>query len=255
MRIDWIKPSHLVDFQGVRRSGGVTARTINLDLGVFNNAMGYAQAKGWVTKPPRLKKLKEEKPKKKQVVRIEHIRALLEACNESVTKNASLLKCYIRFLVLTGARERESLLTKKVDVDLEGKKVTIGADNDTKNNEYRLVDMSGELEALFRAMLDLLPADTSFLFPSPQRGSKDIPASSLRESFKLVRKHAGLDWIGFHDFRHFFCSTCVMAGIDFMTIAAWVGHKDGGILIGKVYGHLIDEHKQKAAQKLTLMLG
>ena len=43
-----------------------------------------------------------------------------------------------------------------------------------------------------------------------------------------------------------------MAGIDFMTIASWLGHKDGGILIGKVYGHLLDEHRQKMAAKLTI---
>ena len=40
-----------------------------------------------------------------------------------------------------------------------------------------------------------------------------------------------------------------MAGIDFMTIPSWLGHKDGGILIGKVYGHLLDEHRQKMAAK------
>ena len=39
-----------------------------------------------------------------------------------------------------------------------------------------------------------------------------------------------------------------MAGIAFMTIAAWLGHKDGGILVGKVYGHLLDEHRSKAAK-------
>ena len=55
-----------------------------------------------------------------------------------------------------------------------------------------------------------------------------------------------------HSFRHFFASSCVMAGIDFMTIASWLGHKDGGILIGKVYGHLLDEHRQKMAAKLTI---
>ena len=41
-----------------------------------------------------------------------------------------------------------------------------------------------------------------------------------------------------------------MSGIDFMTIAKWVGHQDGGILIGKVYGHLSNEHAQIQAQRL-----
>lgn len=42
-----------------------------------------------------------------------------------------------------------------------------------------------------------------------------------------------------------------VAGIDFMTIARWVGHRDGGFLIGKVYGHLADEHRKRMADKLT----
>ncbi len=45
-----------------------------------------------------------------------------------------------------------------------------------------------------------------------------------------------------------------MAGIDFMTIAAWLGHKDGGILVGKVYGHLLDEHRQKRAKQVSFGL-
>ena len=40
---------------------------------------------------------------------------------------------------------------------------------------------------------------------------------------------------------------CVMSGVDFMTIAAWVGHRDGGVLIGKVYGHLANEHRKAMA--------
>ena len=42
-----------------------------------------------------------------------------------------------------------------------------------------------------------------------------------------------------------------MSGIDYMTIAEWVGHSDGGILIGKVYGHLADGHKKAMASKVN----
>jgi len=93
--------------------------------------------------------------------------------------------------------------------------------------------------------------DCAWLFPSPRRGPRDEHARSFRESLKIARKAADLEWVGFHDLRHYFCSICVMAGIDFMTIAAWAGHKDGGILIGKVYGHLLDEHRQRAAKRVT----
>ena len=68
-----------------------------------------------------------------------------------------------------------------------------------------------------------------------------------------MRSKAGMDYVGFHDFRHFFASTCVMAGIDFMTVASWLGHSDGGVLVGKVYGHLADEHKARMADNLFLL--
>jgi integrase len=95
--------------------------------------------------------------------------------------------------------------------------------------------------------------DSSFLFPSPQRGSQDIHARSLRESLRLVRRAAGLPWVGFHDLRHFFASQCVMNGLDFMTISHWLGHSDGGILVGKVYGYLADAHKVRMADGLSIL--
>ena len=37
-------------------------------------------------------------------------------------------------------------------------------------------------------------------------------------------------------------------------VAAWLGHKDGVILMGKVYGHLLDEHRKRDAAGLTIGL-
>lgn len=71
------------------------------------------------------------------------------------------------------------------------------------------------------------------------------------ESLRLARKAAGMPQFGFHDCRHLFVSFAVMAGIDFMTIARWCGHKDGGVLIGRTYGHLSNEHAQLQAQRLN----
>ena len=84
-------------------------------------------------------------------------------------------------------------------------------------------------------------------------GSGTLPPKVCGKSFKLVRLKAGLPHIGFHDFRHFFASQCVMAGIDFMTVAHWLGHSDGGVLVGKVYGHLADAHKRRMADGLRIL--
>ena len=137
---------------------------------------------------------------------------------------------------------------KWADVDFERERVTIGSDGLTKNWESRTVEFNPKLDALLRDLHTRRAPDCSWLFPSPQRGPRDERARSFRESLKIARRAAGLELVAFHDLRHYFCSVCVMAGIDFMTIAAWLGHKDGGILVGKVYGHLLDEHRSKAAK-------
>ena len=111
--------------------------------------------------------------------------------------------------------------------------------------------MSPVLEAQLHEMEKRRAPDSQWLFPSPQRGDKDLAAKTFRESRILARTAAGLAGFGFHDCRHFFISQAVMSGVDFMTIAKWVGHRDGGLLIGTVYGHLSDEHTKRQAGKVT----
>ena len=40
--------------------------------------------------------------------------------------------------------------------------------------------------------------------------------------------------------------------IDFKTIAAWVGHKDGGVLVAQTYGHLRDTHSMEMAKLMKV---
>ncbi len=121
-----------------------------------------------------------------------------------------------------------------------------------KNAEVRHVDFNPALAALLTAMKTRRAPDSQWLFPSPQRGDRDIHAQTFRESLKLAREAIQMPNLGFHDTRHAFISRVVMAGIDFMTIARWVSQKDGGVLIGKVYGHITNEHRQQMAARLQV---
>lgn len=196
--------------------------------------------------------LDEVPPPKHDLVTPAEFDRLIDAARNACEKNGDQLANYLQFLAFSGAREKEALRIKWSDVDFKRERVTIGADQLTKNWESRTVEFNPQLGALLREMHARWAPDCSWLFPSPQRGPRDEHAKSFRESLKIARKAAGLEWIGFHDLRHLFCSFSVMAGIDFLTIASWLGHKDGGILIGKVYGHLLDEHRKKMAAKLTI---
>ena len=42
-----------------------------------------------------------------------------------------------------------------------------------------------------------------------------------------------------------------MGDEDIPTVARWMGHKDGGALAMKVYGHLRDAHSTEMAARVT----
>jgi integrase len=233
-----------------RKLAAVSQRTANLDLMTLRNVLRAAIDDGHLRELPRIKMLDERPAPKRQLITPTAFNNLIKAARRACAKNGGQLADYLQFLAFTGAREKEALRVKWEDVDFKNERVIIGADRLTKNWETRRVEFNPQLRTLLRGMKRRRAPDSSWLFPSPRRGPRDEHAKSLRESLKLARTAAGIAWVGFHDLRHYFCSVCVMAGIDFMTIAAWLGHKDGGILVGKVYGHLLDAHRQRAANRV-----
>ena len=52
------------------------------------------------------------------------------------------------------------------------------------------------------------------------------------------------------------CGTCSppaasRSGVDIPTVSRWLGHKDGGALTMKTYGHLRREHSIAQAQRVS----
>ena len=253
-RIDRIEASDIAALRDKRLRGGVHARTVNLDIIALRNVLKAAVEDEYLREMPKAKTLKAPKADKRPLLTPSQFAALLAAVPVACEKNAAQFTDYLRFLAYTGAREQEALKVRWDDVDMAAERVTIGTGGVSKNHEARSVEFNDKLGALLGDMKKRRAPDCSWLFPSPQRGFRDDHARTFRESLLLARKAAGLAWVGFHDLRHFFASFCVMAGLDFMTIAAWLGHKDGGILVGKIYGHLLDDHRKQAARKVRFDL-
>jgi integrase len=77
---------------------------------------------------------------------------------------------------------------------------------------------------------------------------------AVRESQKALDracKKVGTDRITHHDLRHLFATRCIESGVDIPTVSRWLGHKDGGALAMKTYGHLRREHSIAQAQRVT----
>lgn len=234
-----------------RQTEGVSGRTVNLAVTILRNVLNHAIDEGWLKTLPteNLRPLKW-KARKRELVSLPEIKKLCEEAIK-VSKNGSLFSDYVLLMAYCGARKSETLRLKWDDVDWKNRQLTVGADGLAKNHEQRVVDFNTDLEKHLKHMETGRQPDSTWLFPSPQRGKKDVAAKTFVETMRLARVDARMPKFGFHDCRHHFISQCVMCGIDFMTIARWVGHKDGGVLIGKVYGHLADEHRKRQAQKLV----
>lgn len=268
LRVDQIKPVHVNRFIESRLKEKVSARTINLDVIGLRVVLKRAKLDGYIQRLPteEMRPLKTT-TEKRSLFTAADLGKLCKTAFETkrnekgkdiaVTENAQEFVDYVRFMAYSGARRNEALGVRWDDVDFGNnqvfvrRQITNRGTEDLKNHETRVVDFNPKLKAHLLAMKARSHDASKWLFPSPQRGEKDIPAKSFRESLQLVRTQAKMPNFNFHDCRHHFISMCVMSGIDFMTIAAWVGHKDGGVLIGKVYGHLANEHRKAMAEKLN----
>src|SRR5438105_11158155 len=61
----------------------------------------------------------------------------------------------------------------------------------------------------------------------------------------------GMKRITHHDLRHLFATICIESGVDIPTVSRWLGHKDGGALCMKTYGHLRQDHSLAQAQRVN----
>ena len=288
-RLEQLRAHHVAGFlDGLKRDDELSGRTANLYLIALRHVMKRAKRDGFLKALPTddLAWQRSER-KARALYSLADIETVCEA-GLAVSKNGQQLADFLRLLAYSGCREQEALSLRWADVDFERKLLTVGAEGDTKNREARRVDFNSALEAHLRDMHSRRAPDSQWMFPSPQRGERDERAKTFRESLLLTRAVSGwtcqdcgkvlfgkeapkacpycqgtqleaksqalpehLQRFGFHDCRHHFISFAVMSGIDYMTIARWVGHKDGGVLIGKVYGHLSNEHTQAQAARLN----
>jgi integrase len=253
VRLDKITKPMITSFVKARLAVGLKPRTVNIDVIVLRSVLREAKDDGLIAHLP----TDDVRPRKVKTP----VRPLLspsafeELCKGATQcrKNGAQLLDYLRLLAYSGARRDEALALTWDDVNFEQKFLRIGGDGNSKNSKARYVDFNSQLEAHLKDMAARRVPDSDWLFPSPQRGETDRPTKTFRESFVIAREKAKLSWVGFHDLRHHFASMAVMSGIDFKTIAEWLGHQDGGMLVGRVYGHLLPEHRQRMAERLVFM--
>ena len=80
-----------------------------------------------------------------------------------------------------------------------------------------------------------------------------FPTSSLQSVLTTSCKTVGISHLSHHDLRHIFATRCIENGVDIPTVAAWLGHRDGGRTAMLIYGHLRQQHSQDKAATMKFL--
>jgi integrase len=155
----------------------------------------------------------------------------------------------IEFLAYSGCRIGEARRVLWEDCDFVKGQIAIKGDPETgtKNWQVRHVPMIPAQRVLLKRM-------TKHHSPIDPK-QKVLRVTDVRGSLGPSAIAVGAPNITHHDLRHLFATTCIEGNVDIPTVANWLGHKDGGALAMKVYGHLRTAHSQASAEKVDFTAG
>jgi integrase len=148
-------------------------------------------------------------------------------------------------LAFTGCRKGEAGQIEWRDVDFEAGETIVRGDPETgtKNWELRRVPLIPDARELFERMRSERHGESL--------DAKVFRVGECQKALNRACKKVGADRITHHDLRHLFATRCIESGVDIPTVSRWLGHKDGGALAMKTYGHLRREHSIAQAQRVT----
>jgi integrase len=151
----------------------------------------------------------------------------------------------VRFLAYSGVRIGEAKNVTWADVNFSRRQLHVRGDpkTGTKNGEARFVPMIPELEQMLTEMRAERAQEVS---------TKTVMrAFECQISMTNAAAKIGMKRITHHDLRHLFATICIESGVDIPTVSRWLGHKDGGALCMKTYGHLRQDHSLAQAQRVN----
>jgi integrase len=151
----------------------------------------------------------------------------------------------VRFLAYGGFRLGEAGNITWADCDFKKGEIAVRGDSEegTKNSEVRRVPMIAEMLQLLERLREAHGEDMP--------AARVMRVSECQKAMEAAVKKVGISHLTHHDLRHLFATRCIESGVDIPTVSRWLGHKDGGGLAMKVYGHLRNQHSTSMAKLVS----
>jgi integrase len=230
------------------RGAKIAAQTLVHELDTMRLIFDYAVRLGlMLTNPAKDIKRRKIVSKPIEVPSREQFQKLVTQIRLSDGRTGSQKKAkagadLVELLAYSGCRIHEGISLKWSDVDFTKSTVKVtGGERGTKNHEERTIPMTDALRSLLLRLKDEQPTKPEEFISQIDNAKKCLQTACRRLSYPQFTHH---------DFRHFFATTCIESGVDIPTVSRWLGHKDGGALAMRVYGHLRQEHSFAAIKKV-----
>jgi integrase len=190
-------------------------------------------------------RVRERTEKQVELPEFNEFERLVEVIKSSGSGHAKPAAELVKFLAYGGLRLGEAKYVTWQDCDFTRREIVIRGhpETGTKNNEIRRIPMIPDMQKFLEAL-------------RLERQSEEIqsPVMRVRECQKSINravKILNIKRITHHDLRHLFATRAIESGVDIPTVSRWLGHKDGGALAMKTYGHLRNEHSRAMADRVS----
>jgi integrase len=233
---------------------GRSASTINHCIDVIRQVLDIAVDQGQLGSNPlqrRGLKLKNapRKPRLPEASKLAEIFTEIERAGGGVSRDAA---DFCRFLAYSGCRLSEANGVAWRDVDLKRGIINVrGTKTAAANREVPLIPAARALlERLSAARLSNARVGVDGV-PHLDPRTKILAVSEAGKSLANACEKLGVERLTHHDLRDAFATLAIEGGVDIPTVAAWLGHADGGALLMKTYAHHRRAHSVAQAAKVT----
>ena len=194
------------------------------------------------------------KPKKAQLPEAAKLRDIFDEIEAGKERGGWPIETadFCRFLAFTGCRLREAAGVRWEDVDLARGIIRVrGTKTDAAAREVPIIPAAREI--LGRILERRRKAATLAIDGQPHVDpvTSVLAVAEGQKSLTRACEAVGVPRLTHHDLRDAFATTCIEAGVDIPTVAAWLGHADGGALLMRVYAHHRRAHSIEQAAKVT----
>ena len=235
-----LKPFHVIEWTDKHPTWGNTYR--RGAIAAVQRPFFWAERLGYIDKSPVRNIDKPPAERREQVITPVQFTAIRDHYPEG-----DPFRDLLEFAWETGARPQEVKNIEAKHVHLKRHCIEFPPSEAKGKKRWRIIYMTSRAEQIITKLLAIRPKGPLFLNSKGTRWNR----WNMSCRFGRLKKHVGATYCGYL-LRHGFATRKLEEGLDHLTVAALLGHKDASML-AKIYSHIGDrpDHLREQLNKMV----